>query len=794
MKAVLNPDTNEVLGFDDNMSDDAISAAISSDKSGRPMADANPTPYDAIIRPALEQAKLTGNNQILYDARRRVMAEDPFNKALAHGLTFGFTEDNDPEVKAAHGYADTLGNLTGQTASILATAGVGEALGLGTAATGVGSAAKGLLPEAAQAAKIGSGALLPVTAGELVANTAAGITSSAALGAMFNGITESVNQGKIFAEDHTAPDIAKIGESMLHGAVTWAPYGIGGAFIAKTAPGLASGTAAIAGTAYVVSKAEGHSEADARFNAMLMGIFHFAMSAPKLETMDRAGIVDTLQNTVANYTRAKNGMTEANNLHQMVGDEFIKQEAQGAIDRAFVDMEARATELKAAREAQDQADIVAQEQARDTANAQGEAVAALKAEQKANREAKRQQPIAEQFNDPYDPKLLDYLAEYIPAKEVARMSSAYRLELANGKWQDLRDIAGKFESGELPDVFAQRLARDAQLARTQDNTIKEVTSSDVLTKSLTSSVTQKVITAQEKPIGPEASAKGAGPAKAAPASTKAENAIIPTFKNTEEALAFGKGNAKNQAVQDELARLYAESKEKSGALIKSEKDADLQAGMDEAVRGQFFREALESAQGKIKPIVSRETKSQDIENKQVTKDGEAVSGLSAGIQAGLKEDFGDLPTYQKRDMAEIAKRATEFIAKDPVLAKKIALGEAPEQGDLRSQELFTALRIKAKMEGDIGMLRDLALSDKAAEMAAEAGQRVKALDTGEREVDEVAAIREIKRAREAVIKKEGKIKDVAKEKEATVKEIKKSIKKAQPKQEDWNDFLESIRC
>lgn len=810
MKAVLNPDTKEVLGFDDNMSDDQISSAIQSDKDGRPMADVNPTPYDVMVRPALEQAKLTGNNQILYDARRRALDADPFNRAVLHGLTFGLTPDLNPEEKKAYGQADVLGNFLGQTGSILATAGLGAVAGVGKLAAAAGTAAKGLLPAAVAATEVGSGAILPVTAGEVAANVAAGVTSSASLGAMYNGITESVNQGKIFASDHKAPDVAKIGESILHGAVSWAPYGVGGAFMADAAPGLATGTAATAGTAYVVSKVEGQSEPDARLNAMLMGMFHFVshvgtLGTPKTEPTEdlktpdnivkddqgkpltigmtpeqRQGVVEDLQNTMADYTKAKNGMTESGNLHQMVGDEFVKSEAQQVIDE-------QNAEWLAAKQEANSPERLAKEAVQARAEEQAAKVAA-------------EEKMAGTFKDPYDPKMMDYLNQFIPAKYIVKMDGTERLRLANSPRKELvayqnihHEIAMQEAAGDF--AASNKLNREIELRRTQNNTMQEVTSSDTLTKNLVGNVTKKVIAAQAPATGPEGSPEGSG-AETAPAQTK-PGVIIPAFKNTEEALAFGQAHKDKPEVLGELARLREESKAKSSALIQSGKDEDLQAGMDEAVRGQFFREAMESAEGKIKPIVPRETKSTG--NAQaVDKSGKKESGLSQSVESsaihkGLIEDLGDLPSYEKRDMAEIAKQVEAFITKDPELAKKIALGEAPEQDGLRAQELFTGLRIKAEKSGDSNMIRDLALSDKAAAMAAEAGQRVKAYDAGG-EDSPVKAIREVKKAREeSAVKKTGQ-KDLKKETESTVKEIKKSIKKAAPKEEDWNDFLESIRC
>lgn len=818
MKAVLNPNTNEVLGFDDNMSDDQISSAIQSDKDGRPLVDVNPTPYDVMVRPALEKAKLTGNNDILYDAQRRAQAADPFQRSVLHGLTFGLTPDLNPEEKKAYGTEDVLGNLAGQTGAILATAGLGEVLGVGKLAATASNAARAALPAEAAATTVGSGAILPVTAGELAANTAASVTSSAALGAMYNGITESVNQGKIFAQDHTSPDVAKIGESILKGAVSWAPYGVGGAFIPKTMPGLATGTAAVAGTAYVVSKADGASEPDAKLNAILMGIFHFVSHAtgtrqqttvndkeplpdqPKdnivrddkgepitlgMDQATREGIVTDLQNTFANYTKAKNGMTEAANLHQMVGDELVKEEARAAIDKSNSELAAKppATEIPTEPPLRGIGATLIR-----SAN--------IQAEIKANQAKEAGQvSIPEQFRDPYAPEMLDYLAQYIAPKEVARMSGEQRLALANAPWQELREVSEKFdrgEIGELKDFFAAKIKKDANLARSQDNTFKEVTSSDTLTKALTDNVTKKVIAAQE-PMG--TTDRGILPQKIRKSNT--------ALTETEDLANLKAGESQNGPEGDKEASIGLQRKtDNQSSTVKSASTAENQSS-DNAVESSKLENQTNGKSAKAENVdkadfsslnktITPKEENINSDNSPKAESGLAKSVESSAIEKGLTEDLGDLPTYAKRNMKEIAKQVEDFINKDPELAKKIALGEAPEQDGLRSQELFTGLRVKAEKEGDIETLRQLALSDKAAALATELGQRVKALDTGDAE-SPVKAMKAVKEARTAEIKKKG-VKDVAKEAAKTVDEIKESIKKNVPRLKDWNEFLEAIRC
>lgn len=338
MQAVLNKDTKEVLGFPDGMSSDAIDAAIHSDTTGRPVADVNPTFYDTTVRPAMEQAKVTGNYDLVYKARAQELAQDPFVNAVKSGLSFGFLKDNSAQGQQARASAPVetfVGDLVGQTAAILATAGVGEAVfGVSKVAQGLGLAARGATPLAIRAATVGSGEILPEAAGKVISDTVSSAASASMVGAMYQGITASVDQGKQITDGtRIAPNLVKIGTEAFKG-LGWGVYGVGGGF-AKTALGLSTGTAAVAGAAYAVSKSEGASEQDSLLNSLVMGIFH-ASTHTNFNLGERKQVVSDLQDTLASYTKAKNGMTEVNNVHQLVGDEFVKKNAENILQEKQV--------------------------------------------------------------------------------------------------------------------------------------------------------------------------------------------------------------------------------------------------------------------------------------------------------------------------------------------------------------------------------------------------------------------------------------------------------------------------
>lgn len=82
---------------------------------------------------------------------------------------------------------------------------------------------------------------------------------------------------------------------------------------------------------------------------------------------------------------------------------------------------------------------------------------------------------------------------------------------------------------------------------------------------------------------------------------------LPEFKNTEEAIAFGKTATKEQVLAlKEVQKSQNKITDKLQA-IKDPTDAELQQGMTEATKGQLIREAIQSSEGKIKDI-SKEVK------------------------------------------------------------------------------------------------------------------------------------------------------------------------------------------
>jgi len=209
--------------------------------------------------------------------------------------------------------------------------------------------------------------------------------------------------------------------------------------------------------------------------------------------------------------------------------------------------------------------------------------------------------------------------------------------------------------------------------------------------------------------------------------------------------------------------------------------------------GKFSEKMIEDFGETIKPYIKQVWDEVQVKLPKEQPEGGKVRGLSESVdesatRKGITKGISDLPTYEVRH----AKDVSDFIENNYEKAKSIALGELPEEGDIRAQELFTGLRIKAEMEGDVNTIRDLALNEKASAMATELGQRVQALDANDPD-SPVSAVKDIKKTREAAV--EGKLGKgrLKAEKKTEVVKIKKAMKES-VKKLDWEGFLASLEC
>lgn len=165
----------------------------------------------------------------------------------------------------------------------------------------------------------------------------------------------------------------------------------------------------------------------------------------------------------------------------------------------------------------------------------------------------------------------------------------------------------------------------------------------------------------------------------------------------------------------------------------------------------------------------------------------------ATIEKGLIDTFGDLPDYNKTSFSEQAARVKEILDTDPNKAVRIALGqELPTNGAL-PESVFTAVKKQALDDGNVELLRRLATEEGGvATEASTLGQRIKMLDEG-LENDPVRNITKLKQNRiKALEDKTGKkIGQLVKEE---TNKIKKELANVTVKKDEWESFVDSIRC
>ncbi|MCK4788126.1 MAG: ParB N-terminal domain-containing protein [Desulfobacteraceae bacterium] len=152
---------------------------------------------------------------------------------------------------------------------------------------------------------------------------------------------------------------------------------------------------------------------------------------------------------------------------------------------------------------------------------------------------------------------------------------------------------------------------------------------------------------------------------------------ISEFKNTEDALAFGK-----KALPEEIGMLKALRKKSIEKSDKLQAAGDLDGAMEEATKGQFFREAIEVAEGKVvevkkpkEPVVETEKlfpkiKDNVIDGRTVSKDVPNTDSIQATLT-----DYEELPGIREISLDEIETtdpRELFYAADDIRHVKKLA--------------------------------------------------------------------------------------------------------------------------
>ncbi len=160
------------------------------------------------------------------------------------------------------------------------------------------------------------------------------------------------------------------------------------------------------------------------------------------------------------------------------------------------------------------------------------------------------------------------------------------------------------------------------------------------------------------------------------------------------------------------------------------------------------------------PIPIEEARVPEIGKGEIKPRGTSVSVMAQAIENEMVEDhktlFDELPSYRAMNMQEQSRKALELIETDIDRARRIALYKEAAPPDLFPENVFTALRVYAKMNTDVDLLMDLALNEDAVREHTIMGKRIKSLDTDQDYADPVRAIREVVETRRDNLVRKGK--------------------------------------
>ncbi len=205
-----------------------------------------------------------------------------------------------------------------------------------------------------------------------------------------------------------------------------------------------------------------------------------------------------------------------------------------------------------------------------------------------------------------------------------------------------------------------------------------------------------------------------------------------------------------------------------------------------------FKEITGILDKRIAKIPTPQAKPTEAPERKVSRLAKRTEELA--VEKQLTESLGELPTYEKMKMADQAKMATEIIAEDYDRAKRMALGkEAPPKG-LRAASIYEAVKYKAVKEGDVETLTQIATESTIPAELSALGQEIKAADTRTAMADPVKAMQDIKKKRETKVKKRTKVKSIKRETSRLTQEMKSVIRETTTRRQNWNEFVESIRC
>lgn len=179
------------------------------------------------------------------------------------------------------------------------------------------------------------------------------------------------------------------------------------------------------------------------------------------------------------------------------------------------------------------------------------------------------------------------------------------------------------------------------------------------------------------------------------------------------------------------------------------------------------------------------------ERQATSKVGQSIARKT--VEQKLEDSYGQTASYEKINIKDQAERVTKLINSDLEAARRVMRGEEPLPEGMRAGALIKGLEDFALQTGDADLAFDLANSPLVAETSLYA-QEMRLM--AERTPDSATTrIRELKKIREEAAKQalasNQNLFDAVK---SAKNELREAVKKSRPKKEDWNAFIDSIKC
>lgn len=689
-------DKNEVLGFPDHTSKQEMQAAIEADRNGS-VSTYKPTFYDKFIRQPLQDLGMA-SFQPPFITDIKPTPERAFATSFARAATADVFK---PEFSDQEAKANPIPALAGSLVGSIAAFSTG-------------------------------GALLDGFKLDQLTPFAENIIKGGILGGAYRGVSETSNE--LRDQDH--PDLAKIGQSVLHDALWWG--GISGLAGAASKP---VGVAASAGLGYLMAKSDGADEPSALLNGAVLGGFHLLQAHGDQEDV-RQLVTDKLQSNIADYILSKSPMVHEE-VAKQGGREYIANHAEDAIEQA------------------NQA-IAPQEKTENGLPETG-----IETPQAKEIEEKQQFPRPEKpIEDGYDPKLLDYLSQYIPTDRLVRLSGTDRVALGKAPESDLEsykmqyDAMAQIISGEKSQAEGQKLVQPEVDRMINEggkiNALNEATKSKTILNQVMKNLTQEIMLKEgdeNASQGRERVESGGGEK-----TSEGETQVGVHLRDNGEAKEVGGEEVANQSQEGSIGSQKEQETEEKGAGEENNKES-LPQGQSEV--NESGKVSISSSDKNITPI--------DVENK--------YKGLS---------------DKEKTTFEEQSKLVSDLINNDINKARRIIRGEEPLPGKMKGAPLIAGMEAYLKKNIDDDISYELANTNLYKEDISK-GAQATSLARMMEENSLTEKSEEIKRAR---IQSAGGEEELSKNKAKIVKKMKKETSKINLSKEDltWEKFLNDIVC